>query len=286
MPIRDIKLTNDKMIWTYFHETSSIPIDSVAFLVFSFHQSILSENETIRSSIWFKPQSEPHLEFAKTTHTELRSDFHRCPDSCDDGFLTESRISRTDAIPHFLGEYSIHHVSLCVPPHVVNVITAHSQQNCFRHKLSVKSTTISRLRPILGLLSEPLQKIIDNSNFIAVKNEPESNADAIIKTLPIKRNQPKRGKSVTSYLRQNALCRVATDYDVRSRKIRRVTPPEVDTDAVNKLYVEECIKTLKNQQKESDEKLTAFEKGVRTLQTAINELQRAINANSETATSG
>jgi len=91
------------------------------------------------------------------------------------------------------------------------------------------------------------------------------------------------GKVVTSYLRQNALCRVATDYDARSRKIRRVAQPEADTDAVNKLYVEECVKTLKNQQKESDEKLTAFEKDVRALQTAINELQRAINTNSETA---
>src|SRR5580765_3626508 len=33
---------------------------------------------------------------------------------------------------------------------------------------------------------EPLQKVVDSS-LIAVKNEPESNADAKIKTLPIKR---------------------------------------------------------------------------------------------------
>jgi len=90
-------------------------------------------------------------------------------------------------------------------------------------------------------------------------------------------------KSVTSYLRQNTLCRVATYYDARSRKIRHVAQPEADTDAVNKLYVEQCVKTLKNQQKESDEKLTAFERDVRALQTAINELRRAINTNSETA---
>ncbi|EFN60884.1 hypothetical protein EAG_09271 [Camponotus floridanus] len=60
------------------------------------------------------------------------------------------------------------------------------------------------------------------------------------------------GKLVTSYLRQNALCRVATDYDARSRKIRRIAQPEADTDAVNKLYGEERVKRLKNQQKESD----------------------------------
>jgi len=72
-------------------------------------------------------------------------------------------------------------------------------------------------------------------------------------------------KLVTSYLRQNALCCIATDYDARSRKIRRVAQPEADTDAVNKLYVEQCVKTLKNQQKESDEKLIAFEKDMRAL---------------------
>jgi len=38
-------------------------------------------------------------------------------------------------------------------------------------------------RPII----EPAQKVVDNSSLIAVKNELESNADAIIKTLPIKR---------------------------------------------------------------------------------------------------
>src|SRR5580765_23403 len=40
----------------------------------------------------------------------------------------------------------------------------------------------THFKPII----EPLQKIVDSS-LIAVKNEPESNADAKIKTLPIKR---------------------------------------------------------------------------------------------------
>jgi hypothetical protein len=83
-------------------------------------------------------------------------------------------------------------------------------------------------------------------------------------------------------VRRNALCRVATDYDARSRKIRRVALPEADTDAVNKLYLEECFKTLMIQQKESDEKLAALEKDVRALETVIKELLRAPITTSET----
>jgi len=41
--------------------------------------------------------------------------------------------------------------------------------------------------------------------------------------------------------------------------------PEADIEAVNKL--EQCVKTLMNQQKESDKRLTSFEKDVRALQT-------------------
>ena len=63
-----------------------------------------------------------------------------------------------------------------------------------------------------------------------------------------------------NFVRDNALCRTVTDFDARSRKIRRVAQPEADDDVVNKLYVDQCVKTLRNQQKESDEKLTAFEK--------------------------
>lgn len=88
---------------------------------------------------------------------------------------------------------------------------------------------------------------------------------------------------VKSYVHENALCRVVTDYDARSRKIRRVAQPEADTDAVNKLYVESCVKRLMNRQKESDEKLTSFEKDVRAIQIVLDKLQRAANANSETA---
>lgn len=69
-----------------------------------------------------------------------------------------------------------------------------------------------------------------------------------------------------SYVRENALCRVATGYDARSRKIRRVAQPEADTDAVNKLYVDTCVKTLMDRQNESDEKRMLLEKEVRAIQ--------------------
>jgi len=62
------------------------------------------------------------------------------------------------------------------------------------------------------------------------------------------------------------------DFDARLCKIRHLAQP--DTDAVNKLYVEQRMKILMNQQKESDERLTLFEKDVQTLQTIINKVQR------------
>lgn len=86
-----------------------------------------------------------------------------------------------------------------------------------------------------------------------------------------------------NFVRDNALCRVVTDFDARSRKIRRVAQPETDTDAVNKLYLDRCVKTLRNQLKESDEKLAALEKDVRALQTVVNELRRANIARLETS---
>lgn len=86
-----------------------------------------------------------------------------------------------------------------------------------------------------------------------------------------------------NFVRDNALCRTVTDFDARSRKIRRVAQPEADTDAVNKLYLDRCVKTLRNQLKESDEKLAALEKDVRALQTVVNELRRANIARLETS---
>ena len=81
---------------------------------------------------------------------------------------------------------------------------------------------------------------------------------------------------VRNYVRENALCRVATDFDARLHKIRRLALPETDTDAANKLFVEQHVETLTNHQKETDERQTLCEKDVQALRTAINELQRII----------
>jgi len=64
MPIRKTELSYDNMMWTYFHETALISIDSVAFLVSGFHQINISRGH-FSQDIWFRPESEPHLEFVK-----------------------------------------------------------------------------------------------------------------------------------------------------------------------------------------------------------------------------
>jgi len=46
---------------------------------------------------------------------------------------------------------------------------------------------------------------------------------------------------------ENALCGVAMDFDVRLCKIRHLEQPEADIDIVNKLYVEQRVKTTTNQ---------------------------------------
>jgi len=49
------------------------------------------------------------------------------------------------------------------------------------------------------------------------------------------------------------------DFDVRLCKIHHLAQPDIDT--INKLYVEQLVKILTNQQKESDERLTSFGRG-------------------------
>jgi len=60
------------------------------------------------------------------THTNLRLGFHRRPDSCDCGSLTQGGISRDNASSRFLGKYPVRHVSLgeIVTPRVRYVVLA------------------------------------------------------------------------------------------------------------------------------------------------------------------
>jgi len=49
-----------------------------------------------------------------------------------------------------------------------------------------------------------------------------------------------------NYMRDNALCIVAVDFDTKSCKIRRVALPMDDADAANKRYVQQSVQNLKD----------------------------------------
>ncbi|KMQ88089.1 hypothetical protein RF55_12485 [Lasius niger] len=79
--------------------------------------------------------------------------------------------------------------NICEREKIAEKIAKTSESICKKHR-ALKTGKIdddiavkTRFSPII----EPLQKIVDNSSSIVVKNEPESNANAKIKTLPIKR---------------------------------------------------------------------------------------------------
>lgn len=76
-----------------------------------------------------------------------------------------------------------------------------------------------------------------------------------------------------TYVHDKALCRSSADFDAKSRKIRRVGQPEVDSDVASKRYVDDGVKKLKNQQDEVEKKLIAFEKDVQALWNVMSELQ-------------
>jgi len=58
---------------------------------------------------------------------------------------------------------------------------------------------------------------------------------------------------------ENALCRVATDFDARSCKIRRVALPVDDDDVVNKRFVQQNIQILKDRQDEIEKNITSLQ---------------------------
>lgn len=74
-----------------------------------------------------------------------------------------------------------------------------------------------------------------------------------------------------NYVRDNALCQIASGFDARSRKIRRVALPEDDTDAANKQYVEMSIKFLEDRQEEFEKKIIT---NVQTLREMMDEMLR------------
>lgn len=50
-----------------------------------------------------------------------------------------------------------------------------------------------------------------------------------------------------NFVRDNSLCRIDADFDAKKCKIRRVAQPEADDDVVNKLYMEQSVKDLRDQ---------------------------------------
>jgi len=62
-----------------------------------------------------------------------------------------------------------------------------------------------------------------------------------------------------NYVYENALCRVATDFDAILCKIRRVTLPVDDDDVVNKRFVQQNIQILKHGQDEIEKKITSLQ---------------------------
>jgi len=62
-----------------------------------------------------------------------------------------------------------------------------------------------------------------------------------------------------NYVYENALCRVATDFDARLCKIQRVALPVDDDDVVNKRFVQQNMQILKDQQDEIEKNITSLQ---------------------------
>jgi len=64
---------------------------------------------------------------------------------------------------------------------------------------------------------------------------------------------------IRNYVYENALCRVATDFDARLCKIRRVALPVDDDDVANKRFVQQSMQILKDRQNEIESKLESLQ---------------------------
>jgi len=61
-----------------------------------------------------------------------------------------------------------------------------------------------------------------------------------------------------NYVRNNALCVVATDFDAKSRKIRRTS----DSNVANNRYVQQSMQILKDWQNKIEKKIAALQNSV------------------------
>jgi len=80
---------------------------------------------------------------------------------------------------------------------------------------------------------------------------------------------------IRNYVRDNALCTTAADYDARSRKVKRVAEPTDDGDAANKRYVQQNVNILKDRLEKLDKKIERLEKqNVRILKDYLEEFNK------------
>jgi len=83
---------------------------------------------------------------------------------------------------------------------------------------------------------------------------------------------------------ENILCRVATDFDARLCKIRRVTLPVDDDDVANKQLVQQSMQVLKNRLDEIESKLESLRSNADILLNYVTKhanFQRSIESNRE-----
>jgi len=76
-----------------------------------------------------------------------------------------------------------------------------------------------------------------------------------------------------NYVYENALCRVATDFDARLCKIRRVALPVDDDDVVNKRFMQQNTQILKDRQDEIEKNMQILKNGQDEIEKNITSLQ-------------
>lgn len=62
-------------------------------------------------------------------------------------------------------------------------------------------------------------------------------------------------ESLRNYVRDNALCLAATDYDARERRIKRLSEPKEDADAASKNYVERALRAMEEDENKYREEM-------------------------------
>lgn len=87
---------------------------------------------------------------------------------------------------------------------------------------------------------------------------------------------------VKNYVRDNALCRTASGFDAKLHKIQRVAQPQADNDAANKIYVENVIKQLRDQQEEIEKEIITLTTAIQTLRIMLDEIKSARNTTRST----